>query len=914
VHVTCARLTLLAVLFGAPASAQSPPCAACALIELDATQAAALAAIPELDGLPLLLRPGAPAAPELEQTLATLRERRARVGLVTSLDAVAAATPLLGQLSESGAVVVQVPAGPDIERIAFELKKTAADLRARRGDAVLALEPDAALLAPLLDRGIAAYFDVLVVPPGADLSQLARRGELSRDVWQRAPAAATLADVLEQTARAGGRQTVLRLAGGEPATAADLIAALARVRGHLPAGLTPLPELTVSCDVACAADVYLNPQTLTAVAVVRAETPVGVLTSSSKTAAIQPIGVTLPATGTFVAVITGWQEGESARFSEDVRVQGTRTLSVREIIARHHAAVARQALLVRTLVSSGRMVLTFEVPGFAAPVTITSDIVTYTTPQTTEMEQRTIRVNGLDFLQRGDGVPRLPIIEPERVSTPPLAITLGAVYEYRLAGRDTVDGRDCYVVEFTPRDPKQTLFKGRAWITSDTFAMVRVAAVQTNLRGPITSSEQRDEYAPVEKDIWLLKRSEVNQFYEGPGHRTPIHRTVLIDRHDVNPADFADRRTAAMASNSVILRDTPQGFRYLRRRDAGESGDAPARELAGRSERIRTFIFGVIIDPNINRPLPFAGLNYVDFNFLRTGTQLSAFYGGTYGQLAWAAPSIKGSRWQMFGKAFGTAFEYNDRSFRNGIEIYGENVRQRPLHAELGIVRPLTPRVRTRIAYELDYTHFDRASFTDRRFEVPVSQLIHAARVLLEGQRGPWTANVWWNPGRRQRWVPWGRPGGIDFSGEHTDFQRYGATLIRALVLSPTVVGSIETSWMAGHDLDRFSRFTFGSFDNRLRGYPSALIRYDKGAVARGVMTWNPGALARFDGFVDVAVVRDPGFGPKHRGYPGLGAALEAPMPFGVLLAVEWGYGVKARTSDGRLGTHVVRISAFKLF
>jgi hypothetical protein len=881
---------------------------------VDARQGARLAGVADLQDLPLLLRMVDGPAADAEPVMDALRERRARVGLAISLQQLPNVASLLARLSPTALVVIQVPGGTgdkaDIERIAFELKKASADLRARRAELVLALEPDPSIIGALLDRGLAAYFDALVVPPDADLSQLARRGELSRDVWQRATVATPdLAGVLAETARSAGRQTLVRLPDVEGVP--DTVAALTRLRSHLPAGLTPLPELTVSCDAACKADVYLNPQTLAAVAVIRAEQPVSVVTTSPKAAAVQLVAATAPATGTFVAVITGWQQSDSARFSEDVRVQGRATLSVREIIARHQAFVARQTLLVRTLISSGRMVLTFEVPGFAAPVTITADVATYATPQTTEMEQRSIRVNGLDFVQRGDEVPRLPIIEPERVSTPPLSITLGAVYDYRLAGRETLDGRDCYVVAFTPRDPKQSLFRGRAWIASDGFAMVRVAAAQTNLRGPITSSEQRDDYAPV-GDVWLLKRSQVNQFYEGPGHRTPIQRVVLIDRHDVNPTDFAERRSAAMASNSVILRDTPQGFRYLRKRKGEES--TGARELAGRSERIRTAVFGVLVDPNISRPLPFAGLNYVDFNFLRSGTQLNVFFGGTYGQLAWSAPSIMGQRWQMFGKVFGTAFEYNDRSFRDGIERYEENVRQRPLHAELGVVRPLTPRLRTRVSYELDYTHFDRASFTGRLFDVPVSPLVHAARVLLEGQRGPWTANVWWNPGRRQRWEPWGRATGADFRSDHRDFQRYGATLTRGLVLSPSLVGGVEASWMAGHDLDRFSRFAFGTFDNRLRGYPSASIRYDKGAIARGVMTWNPGGLLRLDGFVDFAVVRDPGFGPRHRGYPGLGAALEAPMPFGVLVAVEWGYGVKARNSDGQPGTHVIRISGFKLF
>jgi hypothetical protein len=119
---------------------------------------------------------------------------------------------------------------------------------------------------------------------------------------------------------------------------------------------------------------------------------------------------------------------------------------------------------------------------------------------------------------------------------------------------------------------------------------------------------------------------------------------------------------------------------------------------------------------------------------------------------------------------------------------------------------------------------------------------------------------------------------------------------------------------MTGWDLDRFSRYTFGSFDNRLRGYPSALIRYDRGAVFRGSAAWSAGRLLRLDGFFDSAYVRDPGFGSAGRGYSGIGAAAEVPAPFGTLVALEWGYGFQGLNSDGRRGTQVVRITGYKIF
>jgi hypothetical protein len=146
------------------------------------------------------------------------------------------------------------------------------------------------------------------------------------------------------------------------------------------------------------------------------------------------------------------------------------------------------------------------------------------------------------------------------------------------------------------------------------------------------------------------------------------------------------------------------------------------------------------------------------------------------------------------------------------------------------------------------------------------------------------------------------------------DYQRFGVTLTRPFVLTPALVARVEGAWMDGHDLDRFSRYAFGTFDNRLRGYPSALIRYDRGGAMRGALAWAAGRRLRVDGFADTAYVHDPGFGSDLRSYSGVGAAIEAPAPFGMLAGVEWGYGFQGVNASGRRGTQVLRITAFKLF
>jgi hypothetical protein len=232
-----------------------------------------------------------------------------------------------------------------------------------------------------------------------------------------------------------------------------------------------------------------------------------------------------------------------------------------------------------------------------------------------------------------------------------------------------------------------------------------------------------------------------------------------------------------------------------------------------------------------------------------------------------------------------------------------------------------------RLAYELDYSAFDRSDTTAATFVVPVDALVHGVVAAIETESGPWSARVWWNPARRQRWQPWGHmerraePSDETTAEAATDvgaadartFQRFGIVLARTMALGPTFGSRIELAWMDGADLDRFSRYSFNAFENRLHGYPTASIRYDRGAVARSATSWS-GRGWRLDGFVDLAVASDPGFGDALRGYPGVGAAIETAGPFRTLWSLNWGYGFKARRSDGGMGTHAFRITGFRTF
>ena len=895
-RLPCALAVATALSFTAAAQEAAPPCAACVVLAIAPGEFQTAPAVPAAVVIPVSSD---------DETVA------AALSLVPQFRAVAI-------ILDARAVSVLT------DETRYRLRTTATTIRATQNTAVGVELLSSQIRDSSLDT-LAGYVDFVVLPADADAAAVSARFP-GVAIWTDAPATGppSALDVITSARFPNSDHLLVQLPSGRP-DVTSVIAAIAILRDVLPAGLTPLPDVRVSCDAACDARVYLNPQTLDAIAIVRPHAAItGVTVAPTATAlatfgAVQARGagarLDLPPTSApFVLQIRGWRGTTDEAFATGVEVTGARALTVDEIIARHQAARARQERAIRTLISSGSTVLTLQVPGFPAPLTVTARTTVFAGPGQTDIEQQQIRVNGLD-LQRGAGdVPKLPLIEPERVSAPPLAITLTEAYAYALGGRQRVNGRDAYVVSFAPRESQQTLFAGRAWIDSQTFVLLRTDAMQTALRGPIASSREVDEYETSERAgaaLSFLRRAEIFQVYVGPAESTPIHRVVTFDGHEVNPADYASRLDAAHRSDAVLLRDTPQGYRFLVPQSTAD-GAEPRRLVSSNREHVTTVVVGSLFDPNISVPLVFAGVSYVDFDLFRTGTQLNAFFGGTYGRLSWATRPFLANRWRLSGDGSGVAVSYNDRAIRAGVEHYEENIRQRPAQLSLALVGTIAPSVRLRAAYDLGYTRYARTEGTAPNFLVPPSTPVHGARVALEAEHGPWNATGWVSVRRRQEWSPWGlTPSAAQLDGRV--FERVGATLTRSIVWSPRAVAHVETAWMTGRRLDRFSQFAFGTFDNPLRGYPSVSIRYNTGAVVRSVATWTPTSHVRLDGFGDLAIVRGPDDGQGHI-YPGFGAAVEAPAPFGWLLAAEWGYGPRGVNANGTPGTHVIRITGYKVF
>ena len=217
-------------------------------------------------------------------------------------------------------------------------------------------------------------------------------------------------------------------------------------------------------------------------------------------------------------------------------------------------------------------------------------------------------------------IPELPLVQPEKVVTLPLDLTLDKTYDYRLTGEDTVEGRPAYVLAFDPAAGKSgsSLYRGRVWIDRETFVRLKVAVVQTNLEPPAVSNDETDAYIPVEGRVPDDGRADGPVWAAGGrtsscGARcgSTASRSIRRRRASIKPW----RRPTLPTTR---WRDTDQGFRYLQDEGGG-------RAVKTTLDTSQLFLAGGLFKDNaIDTVVPLAGVNWFDYNFLEGRSSTSS--------------------------------------------------------------------------------------------------------------------------------------------------------------------------------------------------------------------------------------------------------------------------------------------------
>jgi hypothetical protein len=262
--------------------------------------------------------------------------------------------------------------------------------------------------------------------------------------------------------------------------------------------------------------------------------------------------------------------------AEDLNVATTRGLTAEEIIARNRQVEKFQEDRLDRWIAKGRADLHFKIAqgGGSVDVSIES---TYFWRRGAQLEWQQTRYYFNGNLVTWKKIPELPLVQPAKVVTLPLDLTFDKTYDYRLAGEDTLGGRQAYIVSFEPVASLagKSLYRGKVWIDKASFVRLRTSVIQTNLDPPVLQNEEVDTYVPVSAgdggSFILIGKVDGQQLWSGGGRNFVVRRELAFTDFALNmPEDEFDRQLkAAYASDDQMLQDTETGFHYLQKQPDG---------------------------------------------------------------------------------------------------------------------------------------------------------------------------------------------------------------------------------------------------------------------------------------------------------------------------------------------------------
>ena len=588
---------------------------------------------------------------------------------------------------------------------------------------------------------------------------------------------------------------------------------------------------------------------------------------------------TIPADGR--PMIVDWntdRRGYTAR-SE---VSSSTLPSLSEIIARYQQAQAAQDAGVARYIANALMEQHFR--GTAADLAF--DVVTENTffveGASTEIEERSFRLNGTLW---GADRPPFPLLQAEKVLSLPLDLRLTSDYRYRFVGVETVRGREAFAIRFDPIDTTKALYRGTVWIDRATWLKLKVQAVQTEVSTPVLSSEETHYFSVVGtangRTVTLLTELVGRQSLLIAGRNLLLERSIHFDRFEINPVDFASRRDAARASDRIMYRDTDLGIRYLVKRDGVRVVEpAPATSA-------KAMLLGVMYDPAYDYPLPLGGLNYLDFDFLGPNNQLAVVFGGVLALVNVQRPNLIGKSIDGSVDMFAIAVPSSDRVY----DVVGERTDERlltvPFVTGTTVGWRLANFSRLVASYQFRYDHFAAEAATAPEFRVPASTITNGAGLSLELKRAGYSVTAGWTGYRRANWTPWGEDG--DYSPGDDAYAKHSIVASKTFFTGFHKI-SLDGGYFGGRNLDRFSKYQFGLFDDhKVRGVPAGGVRFEELSMFRGAYSFNLLDLYRLDLFFDQAFGRDRDVSPDWRPITGVGAAFNLRGPKNTLLRGEFG-------------------------
>lgn len=552
-----------------------------------------------------------------------------------------------------------------------------------------------------------------------------------------------------------------------------------------------------------------------------------------------------------------------------VEVSAERLPTVAEVLARHHRAAARQERLFSRWQATQRLTVRVWVGELSRSFEVAFEGPAFFERGTgTDWEIASAWVDGVAWPV--DDLPDLPLLEPERPPVPPLAVRLDPGWRYELLGVEEAAGRRCWALGFeSGGGGAGARRRGLAHLDAESFALVALDERAEGLTGDVRSTRAVTSFESVEfagGTLWLPHSVVADDMMTAFGGSATVHRELTLLDRSIEPDGFSASRSAAWARPGRMLRDTSAGLVPLV--PDGRGGRVAG---GGPPPRQRFIIGGVIVDPGIETPIPYGGLQIQDFRFRGRNEQLRALIAAVVNDVAW---SRRSGATEITARAFVQALAFESEFDVDGEELEAQAVELRRQRVGVGVARSFGP-VRVLLDGGVDWLDFAEANTTDPGFVLPADGWEWNARVEATGSFGPTTVTLSAEQGWRPDWEAWGLGGAEE---PEKRFRRGRFLVVYEATPLPMSKFHLDAELLAGDDLDRFSAFAPGRWAAaRIRGVAANRFLADRLAVARASLSLPLAPKVRVEGGVDFAWVRDPFSGYHARPVNGVGLSASFP-------------------------------------
>jgi hypothetical protein len=597
-----------------------------------------------------------------------------------------------------------------------------------------------------------------------------------------------------------------------------------------------------------------------------------------------------------------------------VGVAAERGITAEEILARHQAWRAARDARWKTLSARNTLSMRFRFANLNNTLDLTlAGPFFYEKGGGFDWAWHDAYFNGVRW--KAKKLPELPLLQPEKVSDMPLALTLDDAYRYVLVGEDSVNGIPCWALDFTPRAAAadKPSYAGRVWIARDGYAAVRVRVRQLNLTAEIQAVDETSDFTDVPAPdggppLRLPTRTTGQWILKTFSRTTVIERESVLTDIRVDDPSFRAEREEAYASKDTMVRDTEKGVRYLEKtKDGGRvvTEDAKRGHLFG--------LAGLFYDGSYDYPLPLLGVYWIDLDASKRHDQFQVLFGGVLLAASWNQPRLFGSPVDVGVDAFGIAIRGTDALYVDGEEDKSQRVKSRSFAAAFKAGIPLARHLKLTGTVGESHRDFATDTETSPEFVIPSDHWL----TRLEGQlawdwRG-WALSGRWAWNRRSRWDAWGYAGNPDYSPGKDVYTNWGAELQKDFHLPRFQRIRTSVGYLGSDNTDRFSKYTFGFFGGTsLIGYRSGALRAEEAVTSKFAYGYVIGSAFRIEALYEDARVKDRAAGLDWAYFSGAGLSGEFAGPWATLVRVDAGTPVSGR-NRGMKG-FVLNLNFLKIF